>query len=178
MVSLLTWALIHPSIASARDLNRQSSPSLPFQIPQYTTRQQDDQHPYTKIRDGIIKYIWGLPSIRKSVHDSFRPHFCKPSSPSTPPPTVLARYGEDVVLRFKLDSPEESKALADATNVLFLDVWESNSEWADVRLAKDVVGFTLSLAARLYTYFGSLLGSLAFRSTSGFSTACTYTVDA
>lgn len=142
VVSLLSWALTHTSIASARNLNREWSPSLPFQIPQYTARPQDGRHLYTKIRDGIIQYIWGLPSIGRSVHDNFRPHFCKSSSPSTPPPTVLARYGEDVVLRFKIDSPEESKALAEATNVLFLDVWESNNEWADVRLAKDVVGFT------------------------------------
>ncbi|KAL8807807.1 MAG: hypothetical protein Q9182_000456 [Xanthomendoza sp. 2 TL-2023] len=36
-------------------------------------------------------------------------------------------------------------ALADAVNVLFLDVWEFNAGWVDVRLSKDVVPSLLGL---------------------------------
>ncbi|KAL9117677.1 MAG: hypothetical protein Q9187_005785, partial [Circinaria calcarea] len=101
--------------------------------------------PNPPIRDGVVQYIWGAPSIQQSIHGNARPKLCKSSSSSTPPPPVLARYGEDVVLRFNIKSPEESKALAVATNALFLDVWEFNSEWADIRLAKDVVPSLLGL---------------------------------
>lgn len=51
----------------------------------------------------------------------------------------MARYGEDVVLRFTIRSAEEAKALAEAADILFLDVWEFNEDWADIRVAKDVV---------------------------------------
>ena len=58
---------------------------------------------------------------------------------SRPPPTYLARYGGDLVLRFQMNSVEETKALTEAVNILFLDVWEFTSEWVDIRLSKDVV---------------------------------------
>ena len=44
-----------------------------------------------------------------------------------------------MVLRFKIQTAEEAQALAEATNILFLDVWEFTSEWVDIRLSKDVV---------------------------------------
>jgi hypothetical protein len=56
-----------------------------------------------------------------------------------PPSNTRARYDEDIVLRFNISSSDEAKALAEATAVLFLDIWESNDEWVDIRLAKDVV---------------------------------------
>ena len=43
------------------------------------------------------------------------------------------------MLRFEINSIEEAKALAEAINVLFLDVWEFTTEWVDIRLSKDVV---------------------------------------
>jgi extracellular matrix protein 14 len=43
------------------------------------------------------------------------------------------------VLRFKIRTAEEAKALAEASDILFLDVWEFNDDWADIRVAKDVV---------------------------------------
>ena len=58
---------------------------------------------------------------------------------SSAPQTLLARYGDDVVLRFNISTPSEVKALAEATNTLFLDVWEFTTQWADIRLSKDMV---------------------------------------
>ena len=61
------------------------------------------------------------------------------STKAGPPSTLLARYGGDLVLRFEINSIEEAAALAEAVNVLFLDVWEFTTEWVDIRLSKDVV---------------------------------------
>ena len=66
----------------------------------------------------------------------------KPPSRTTPPSVVLSRYGGDVVLRFKIRTADETAALADAVDVLFLDVWGFTTEWADIRLSKDVVSST------------------------------------
>jgi extracellular matrix protein 14 len=61
-----------------------------------------------------------------------QPSFGLPSNPR-------ARYDEDIVLRFNISSINEAEALAEAAAILFLDIWESSSEWVDIRLAKDVV---------------------------------------
>jgi hypothetical protein len=52
---------------------------------------------------------------------------------------LLAKYGGDVVLRFNLSTPAEEKALAEAADTLFLDVWEFTQNWADIRLREDDV---------------------------------------
>lgn len=49
------------------------------------------------------------------------------------------------MLRFKIRTAEEAEALAEAVDILFLDVWEFNDDWADLRLAKDVVPSLLGL---------------------------------
>jgi len=43
------------------------------------------------------------------------------------------------VVRFKITSPEEEKALAEAANTLLLDVWDFSKGEADIRLAQDEV---------------------------------------
>ena len=45
-----------------------------------------------------------------------------------------------MVLRFNLSTPAEEKALAEAADTLFLDVWEFTNNWADIRLREDDVG--------------------------------------
>lgn len=86
----------------------------------------------SRIRDSLIQTIWHVPANRTT-------HCSKSSSRPNPPLTVLARYGGDLVLRFKVSSFEQAEALAEAVHVLFLDVWESTPNWVDIRLSKDVV---------------------------------------
>lgn len=110
-------------------------PFVPSLLPHHLLQhRRDDRTPLTKLRDGIIKAMWRLPSTR-----AFRAPSGTPQSVSAPPSKLLARYGGDVVLRFKIRSAEEAKALSEAVNILFLDVWEFTREWADIRLANDVV---------------------------------------
>ena len=171
---LLSLAFPAPlSLANARSLNLQSTPSLPFQLLPYLPSVQDDRWLLTKIRDGVIHTIWGIQSGRSSKH-------CNANSISSrplPPPSVLARYDGDVVLRFSINTAQEVKDLAEAINVLFLDVWEFTSEWVDIRLAKDVVGYSL------YQRIDQIvicrpLGSFATRASPSVFAAFTHAADA
>jgi extracellular matrix protein 14 len=91
----------------------------------------------TWLRDFAIEKVFRVPKPVKagSVRPGSFPH---PSS-SESPNTLLAKYGGDVVLRFNLSTPAEEKALAEAADTLFLDVWEFTQNWADIRLREDDV---------------------------------------
>ncbi|KAF1935574.1 hypothetical protein EJ02DRAFT_460272 [Clathrospora elynae] len=90
--------------------------------------------PWRRLSDAIIRKIWRLPEHQKSLG---REHVTGDH--------IVAQYSEDVVLRFKIRTVEEASALADAADTLFLDVWEFNDDWADLRIAKDVVPSLLGL---------------------------------
>ncbi|KAL8695064.1 MAG: hypothetical protein Q9218_000432 [Villophora microphyllina] len=96
----------------------------------------------TRLRDTLIRSIWTIPC--NGPNSAAEAQFVS-SGPVTPPSTLLARYGGDVVLRFNLRTPEETAALTEAVNVLFLDVWQFNSDFADIRVSKDVVPSLLGL---------------------------------
>ncbi len=121
------------SFAAAAYTPRNPSTALPSFYQQATPARSA----FSRLRDGIIRSIWTIPC------DQWKVSGAKSISagPNAPPSTLLARYGGDVVLRFNIGSAEEAGALAEAVNVLFLDVWEFNSEWVDIRLSKDVVRF-------------------------------------
>ena len=93
---------------------------------------------FPRVRDSIIHTIWGPPLKPRSHHIC---HHMKPSE------TIKkhSRYDNDVVLRFKIDSEEEVKVLAEVSDMLYLDVWESTNQWVDIRMAKDVVSSVLGL---------------------------------
>jgi len=48
-------------------------------------------------------------------------------------------------LRFNISSHEEVEKLADISNTLFLDVWESADDWVDIRLGRSLVPSLLKL---------------------------------
>lgn len=93
----------------------------------------------TWLRDTAIEKIFGLP--RKTAKDGPDKPSCSLSRPTSTqlPATLLAKYGGDVVLRFNLSTAQEEKALAEAADTLFLDVWEFTNNWADIRLRQDDV---------------------------------------
>ena len=93
-------------------------------------------NPFRTLRDAIIERIWSVPAKSKPKH-------CQ--SQSSVPSNYRARYGNDVVLRFKAKTEDEVKALAEAVGTLYLDVWEVAEEWIDIRIAKDVVPTLLGL---------------------------------
>lgn len=167
LTTLITHATAEPSIG------RRQSLSLPFQIPQIPQQSFDSKTLWTRLRDGIIQTIWRPPPSSKAKN--IRP--C--ASSISPPSTLLARYGGDVVLRFKTQTAEEAQAIADATHILFLDVWEFNTEWVDIRLSKDVVrSHRISLPFLRAILIIRRTGTVTSRIATAPTTACTYAIDA
>lgn len=91
----------------------------------------------TWLRDTAIEKVFGQPP-KSDVHGQRQPVVSHAPS-SKLPATLLAKYGGDVVLRFNLTTAAEEKALAEAADTLFLDVWEFTNNWADIRLREDDV---------------------------------------
>ncbi|CAO2651659.1 Nn.00g042290.m01.CDS01 [Neocucurbitaria sp. VM-36] len=96
--------------------------------------------PWRRLSDAVIRRIWGLPEAQKRLGSD-----SGTTANNAPGEELVARYGEDVVLRFKIRTEEEASALAEAADILFLDVWEFNQDWCDIRIAKDVVPSLLGL---------------------------------
>ncbi|KAF2624730.1 hypothetical protein BU25DRAFT_413277 [Macroventuria anomochaeta] len=94
---------------------------------------------WRRLSDAIIRKIWSLPDSQNSLGESID------STHQAASEHFVAQYGEDIVLRFKIRTAVEAKALAEASDILFLDVWEFNEDWADIRVAKDVVPSLLGL---------------------------------
>jgi extracellular matrix protein 14 len=98
--------------------------------------------PWRRLSDAIIRRIWSLPENQKSFGAN-KEH--AEAEGDAPDGKLLAQYGEDVVLRFTISTAEEASALAEASDILFLDVWEFNKNWVDIRIAKNVVPSLLGL---------------------------------
>ncbi|KAJ4356505.1 putative metallocarboxypeptidase ecm14 [Didymosphaeria variabile] len=128
-VAVFSLLLLCPSLIAAAPHESISSDHRPS----YTPR------PWRKLSDAIIRNVWGLPDTHKSLGTD------TPPARGTPDRSLIARYGEDIVLRFKITTPDEASALAEAADILFLDVWEFTSDWVDIRIAKDVLPSLLGL---------------------------------
>ena len=128
----LNFPSSHAYTSSINSLHATSQ--LPFEIPPHQFRGNSGRSWYSRTRNALIQTIWGFPSHNPQSNTNG-----KDSTVASPPPTLLAQYGGDLVLRFDIKSSQEAEALAEAVNVLFLDVWEFTSEWVDIRLSKDVV---------------------------------------
>jgi extracellular matrix protein 14 len=109
----------------------QNQPAYPYDVSNAPNRTPPT---WRRLSDAIIRKIWSLPNTQKSLRDDD-----SSSAHEAATEQFVSRYGDDVVLRFKIRTAEEAKALAEASDILFLDVWEFNDDWADIRVAKDVV---------------------------------------
>jgi extracellular matrix protein 14 len=94
--------------------------------------------PFRRLRDAIIERIWpgaeDAPKLPTSAIEL-----------TSTPRNYYARYGRDVVLRFKIGSKEDAEALYRTTINLYPDIWEATNDWVDIRLAKDMVAPFLEL---------------------------------
>lgn len=158
----ILWCLLSttPSLILAVPSVTNHRPAPPFQIPVFPQQASSSRRPWSRVRDHIIRIIWRIPERRQDGGCSGKADLSK----NLPGPKQSARYGGDVVLRFKIHTAEEASALAEASNILFLDVWEFTKEWVDVRLAKEVVSVLSIKRAR----FTSLCVALRFHHCSDY----------
>jgi extracellular matrix protein 14 len=109
-----------------------SPPLSPFEPVRFASQTQSQiassRGPFTWLRDSVIERIWGIDKEKQSLN-----------KPGPRPEKSWSRYGSDIVLRIEVNNADEVEALADAVNILFLDVWDSNENYVDIRLAKEVV---------------------------------------
>ncbi|KAI9678949.1 MAG: putative metallocarboxypeptidase ecm14 [Trizodia sp. TS-e1964] len=117
---------------------------------------------WTYLRETVAQRVFRLPS--KSRHFDLQDQLRGQRHSAPLPPNLLARYGGDVVLRFNITTAEEERALAEASSILFLDVWEYTNQWVDIRLSKDTVPSLLGLLpASLQRAHTLLMHDLAMR---------------
>jgi extracellular matrix protein 14 len=83
------------------------------------------------LTNSLISKFW-----RPEAERTLPKHSYTPGSRSG---RLAARYGQDIVLRFNVSTAAEAIAIAEASEDLYLDVWEFNEGWVDIRLAKEVV---------------------------------------
>lgn len=131
---IVLCAFLCASLVLAVPAGSSIAPPPPLEPLSLFAKHQDPRRPWVRFRDAIIERIWGItrkPSSSYPLKDPYHDQF--------PPSKVLARYGSDVVLRFELRDPGEAAALANAIDVLFLDVWASTDAFVDLRLAQEMV---------------------------------------
>ncbi|KKY23340.1 putative zinc carboxypeptidase [Diplodia seriata] len=107
--------------------------------------QQPDTRPsWRKLSDRVLTALWGPPNT-PTAHGTAALDANARGGRVSPPGKLLARYGDDMVLRFNVSTEYEARKLGEAANTLFLDVWEASENWVDIRIAKDVVPSLLGL---------------------------------
>ncbi|KAK6501561.1 putative metallocarboxypeptidase ecm14 [Arthrobotrys musiformis] len=114
---------------------------------------RESRNSWSKIRNNLVHRIFGSGEKHGRLN---HPHYSSGSSASSggaggqkplgdTPKVPYSRYQNDVVLRFNLTTTEEAAALAEAAEILFLDVWSATKDHADIRVDKDVVESLLGL---------------------------------
>ncbi|KAI9819783.1 MAG: putative metallocarboxypeptidase ecm14 [Thelocarpon impressellum] len=148
LLSLLHAATFFPAGAHATpSRTSERPPSNQFDPPAPPRRQiEPARRPWTRLRDSLSQRIFRAPGdAGPEGAGRARPLRGDGRPAAEAPADLLARYGGDVVLRFNVSSVDEAKSLAEASNILFLDVWEFRDDWVDIRLSKDVVPSLLGL---------------------------------
>lgn len=121
----LLLLLQHPGSCYAAGLNPQTS--------------------HTNPTGSNIRLFPFLTKLRDSAVEVLRRHLPTKADQHIVPPSLRARYANELVLRFNVTTPEDEAALADAAARLFLDIWAFTHDFVDIRMHRDEVSPLLSL---------------------------------
>lgn len=125
-------AAIIPDSLVRRSTAAEPAPSIPQLIPRSVGNDDgDDRRWSTRLRDTVVGKLFGK-AERHGKRREQQKYLSRTSK-------IISQYESDVVLRFNLSSPEEAKALAEASNILYLDVWSTTKTHVDIRMAKAMV---------------------------------------
>ena len=145
LISLSTAILLFSqprySVAVFTDSNPSPCNGVHFAAPNSYSCIGTASRPWRKLADNLIRRIWGS-SIQGPINDETGKSFANEDVVEA---SISSRYGGEVVLRFSISTEEEALSLYEASNILFLDVWEVKEDWVDIRLAKDVVSIQLTI---------------------------------
>ncbi|KAL0637127.1 putative metallocarboxypeptidase ecm14 [Maublancomyces gigas] len=131
-------AAIIPDSLVRRSTAAEPALNIPDLIPQSVVHGgKDDRRWSTRLRDTVVGKLFGTADRhgRRREQHKYLSQMSK----------IISQYDGDVVLRFNLSSPEEGKALAEASNILYLDVWSTTKTHADIRMAEAMVPSVLGL---------------------------------
>ncbi|KAF2434598.1 hypothetical protein EJ08DRAFT_685907 [Tothia fuscella] len=108
-----------------------------------TSHPQSQQPSWRRITNHLVAKIWNVPAVQMPLREK-KIHVVTPAAESRAG-RLAARYGQDIVLRFNVSTASEARAIAEATEDLYLDVWAFNDNYVDIRLAKNIVPSLLGL---------------------------------
>jgi extracellular matrix protein 14 len=89
--------------------------------------------PIRRFTNAIISSIWPLQNGKSTGVPN-----CK-SANSRDGPRTANLYSEDIVLRFNLSSAAQARAIAEAAEEFYLDIWEHSENWVDIRVTQSFV---------------------------------------
>jgi extracellular matrix protein 14 len=115
----LLTLLIAPSLASAVYIPESCSNPSPS--------------PFRRLTNAIIASIWPLQHAQSNSGTS------RDGCSRKEGPKAADLYAEDTVLRFNISTAEEVRAIIEAADAFYLDIWEFNDNWVDIRVAKNFV---------------------------------------
>lgn len=121
LVSLASWSQLTGAVPS------------PSAVWDHDRNTHCHKTPWRALSDRVIERIWGLDPSAPRAEDRTR---SQSEAPRLRPKT---KHGQDLLLRFNITTAEEAARLAEVADFMYLDVWEYNEDWVDIRIAKDTV---------------------------------------
>ncbi|KAK6341309.1 putative metallocarboxypeptidase ecm14 [Orbilia brochopaga] len=107
---------------------------------------RDSRNAWSRLRNKLVVKIFGGKERHGSTNHQHASAGQKPlGDNNSNKVSSFSRYQNEVVLRFNISTIDEAAALAEAAEVLFLDVWSATKDYADIRVDKDVVQSLLGL---------------------------------
>lgn len=99
----------------------------------------------SRVRNKVVERIFGTPPGDKRHGQQHHFHIASSgqSGETKLKTSQFSIFANDVVLRFNISTVEEARALAEASEVMFMDVWSTTREHADIRMDRNTVCIAL-----------------------------------